>query len=368
MKLKNTTLHQALFLTYIFIICFFYNSFLTGIQEIFADELAYFFGDISRLDIVHVTSILFFFFIGSLISGRFIFKYLRKLISSFNIFGSILQHYIIFGIISLFISSLLFNRDAFQSYFLFNGDFAIAIFAIIITGSLLSFQITLNKSDNKTEDEIPHEFPIQSSEQDKIGFDNQVTNIYTDIISLNRKFKSRIYLLLGAWGSGKTSLLNLLTEKIEENKDERANKDFNSIETIYFDVSQFEDTNLLYLHFYNKILEELSKRLVIPLFDRYRMIRSIVGAFGKSKNINSLIGYLMSKKSPEKNLKRISSWLYNSDLTFVVQVDEVDRLLEAEVNGVFKLLRLVKSNMYNIVIIFSTTDNVMTNHFEKFES
>ncbi|WP_234570848.1 P-loop NTPase fold protein [Rhodohalobacter sp. 614A] len=202
-------------------------------------------------------------------------------------------------------------------------------------------------------------FPIQKSIQDKIGFEGQVSIIFSDIISYDHRFKAQSYLLLGEWGSGKTSLLNLLREKIINSEKDREGRNFNTLETIYFDVSQFEDTNILYLHFYNNIIEELSERFIIPVFDRYKIMQSIVGAFGKNNYLNSLISYFLSKQSPGKNLKKISRWLYSLNLTFVVQIDEIDRLKEQEINGVFKLIRLVKSNMSNIVLVSATTNKVL---------
>nr|WP_255695572.1 P-loop NTPase fold protein [Rhodohalobacter sp. 614A] len=355
---------KLLLVVFLVLIIALYNSFIEDIQSAIVNDLSFLFWDIKNLEIFHVLLLYLFLFLFFLIFGNRCHSYIKRLFKSFRIFGTIFQHYLVFGSLVIFISSLLLSTDTYQSYYFFRSDVVLATILIVLLATPISVYLSrkeekLRRDKFYSEKNYIEKFPIQKSIQDKIGFEGQVSIIFSDIISYDHRFKAQSYLLLGEWGSGKTSLLNLLREKIINSEKDREGRNFNTLETIYFDVSQFEDTNILYLHFYNNIIEELSERFIIPVFDRYKIMQSIVGAFGKNNYLNSLISYFLSKQSPGKNLKKISRWLYSLNLTFVVQIDEIDRLKEQEINGVFKLIRLVKSNMSNIVLVSATTNKVL---------
>ncbi len=112
----------------------------------------------------------------------------------------------------------------------------------------------------------------------------------------------------GAWGTGKTSLMRLLQNLLEE-------KYNNSIETIWFDVLHYEDYKPLWGVFLVQIFDQLIKKYqekVIPKTGKLRWIYKI-----KSK--------LTPIRGPYGKLERLKSWFSSLEsLSLTFQYDRIN--------------------------------------------
>ncbi|MBD3341891.1 MAG: AAA family ATPase [Candidatus Lokiarchaeota archaeon] len=366
MNKNKNYISKIIFLIVIVLITIFFDSILDKI--VFSDNNIFCFPIFSFLSpkfqaIFNVSVLLLLFF--CFLHKHFLIRHhVIKFIKSFMIFGPLLQHYLFGLLLSLVISTLIFKSYCFQKMFLFNGDFIVYIFLLTIIFTLLK-----SKSPNHVVEFKGHpdtEKPITRPENDMLDFSSTVSDISAYILSQKNEYAATAIGVIGDWGSGKTSLLRLIMYNINLEKERNEIKDYNRLKVIYFNVSQFDDINLLFIHFYHSILEELEKEYYLPLIDKFNIFQSIVNTMGKGIKISAFKNLYLSNPKIENYLKILSIWLAKLNYTIVVLIDDMDRLLPKEMDGVFKLLRLVTSNMCNIVLVLTSEQKSLENYVNEF--
>ena len=290
--------------------------------------------------------------------------HILKFIKTFHTFGPLLLHYLFGLILSFFISTLIFKKFYYQKMFIFNGDFIVYLILLSIIFVIIKPKSQADILEFKKK--IDTETPIDNPNEDILDFSNTVSNILAYILSQKNQYSATAIGLLGDWGSGKTSLLNLIHFNIKFEKENNVVNDYKRLKVIYFNVSQYDDVNLLFMHFYHFILTELEKEYYLPVIDKFNIFQSVIGTVGKGIKLTAFQNAFLSKPRIENYLKTLSGWLVKLDYTIVVLMDDIDRLLPREMDGVFKLLRIVISNMCNIVLVVSSEQKSLENYVNEF--
>ncbi|MDA3860139.1 MAG: P-loop NTPase fold protein [Melioribacteraceae bacterium] len=305
------------------------------------------------------------YFFGILILAFFfrcsIWSYFEKFFKSFKIFGALIQHYSVLFLFIIIVTPVIFNYSNYQQAILFNGDF-------IIIPLFFPILLLLAYKKNNCKEQIENKLfsndgdPITSFEEDLLEFDSIVSSISADIISVENKSSAHIIGLSGDWGSGKTSLFNLLVSHFDNEKEkENALSGYKRIRVIKLNVHKYEKPSKLYLYLFDELLTKLQDEILIPRLDSFFITKTVLLPLIKEINLDSLLNKVMPLSRVDKYLETYSSWLQKMDLKIVCLIDDVDRLHKQEdVDSVLKLLNLVKHNMSNIILFVNFDPDVLS--------
>jgi hypothetical protein len=147
--------------------------------------------------------------------------------------------------------------------------------------------------------------------------------------------------LTGPWGSGKTSLLNLIAETLRVNEGPII---------VRFNPWYFSGTDQLIEHFFIELGEQLGKSGTLmskigAKFKSYGALLApwglvpVVGAAGKT--IVALGDLLQERPSLHQQREELVGLLSSATERIVVMVDDIDRLEAGEVRQLMRLVRLV---------------------------
>ena len=177
--------------------------------------------------------------------------------------------------------------------------------------------------------------PIVSESEDKLEYDGLVNSIEDIIINDNYE-KSVSIGLVGPWGNGKSSVVNLLKERINSNKE----LDDSTVVIHFLPYLNHKEDDIINEFFtsFSEVLSKYSGKLSNEILtysqkltDLYKN-NNIVGFFDKHvKKIDSI-----SAKSLYDN---INKHLHEIDKKIIVFVDDLDRLNASEILQVLKLIR-----------------------------
>ncbi|NGY69379.1 KAP family P-loop NTPase fold protein, partial [Clostridium perfringens] len=202
---------------------------------------------------------------------------------------------------------------------------------------------------------------IKSKEEDLLGRKKFSINISENII--NYKEESAITIgLIGKWGSGKSSVINMMKEHIKEKNKEIEFIDFNPW---CFSggnklVEEFFDTLISYLGIDNNELNKLGQKLKLyslamkPL----TFIPKVNKVFDSLEKITKASGeaigeFCKQEKSDINSLKEIiNGELKSLNKKIVITIDDIDRLENEEVKEIFKLVRAI-GDFNNIIYILA---------------
>ncbi len=203
--------------------------------------------------------------------------------------------------------------------------------------------------------------PIQRREDDVFSRWNFSSNLAETIV--RRTDNSCLVMgLYGEWGSGKTSVLNLMESALETHE---------GIISFRFNPWIFTSHVELLQRFFHSLADELDLNLSSKKEKIGEAIReygdvispvsiSIGGGFA-SVNVGKSI-LAMARKSAKPNLEqlkaRVKSMLQNCGKRVVVFIDDIDRLDYSEIQTIFKLVKLA-GDFENLVYILSFDDEVV---------
>lgn len=175
--------------------------------------------------------------------------------------------------------------------------------------------------------------PIQNSNYDKFNrfpFAQRVAKV----ISKRKDPSSLIIGIYGAWGEGKTSVLNFMEKELEKEK---------HVVCLKFNPWRFGEEDEMLINFFY----DLAKALDSSLDTKGEKIGTIVEKFlpsiakvtGQESLGNALMAFI-PKSNIDELRERIESILYNAGKRVVILVDDIDRLEKDEIHSVFRLVKL----------------------------
>lgn len=192
---------------------------------------------------------------------------------------------------------------------------------------------------------ISPDLPITKSSEDRLSRESFAASL-ADVM-LQTTFPTSFTVgLYGAWGSGKTSLLNMIIEQVE-----RRNAD---IVILRFNPWLCSDPKQLITQFFKQLAGAIkikrSKRdTVYRLFDEYADLLDAVNliphagpaiaAIGKAL-ITKARNYMQQENNDMQQQKdKIIRAMTKSNMKIIISIDDIDRLSEEEIIAVFQLVK-----------------------------
>lgn len=192
---------------------------------------------------------------------------------------------------------------------------------------------------------ISPDLPITKFEDDTLNrgsFAQSLAQVLQQY-SLSCSFSVGLY---GAWGSGKTSLLNMVLEIVEKADD--------NIVILRFNPWLCSDAKQLTSQFFKQMataikLKKPTAAQAWELIDQYADIFDVASLIPVAGTFVNIAGKILSKKAkkhveePVKDLQdiknRIIEKMIEEDLKIIVSIDDIDRLSEEEIIAVFQLVK-----------------------------
>jgi predicted KAP-like P-loop ATPase len=197
--------------------------------------------------------------------------------------------------------------------------------------------------------------PIRSASEDQLGR-ARFAKVLAAQISRMPQQDSSVLALQGAWGSGKSSVLNMVAELLRTDQEPHVIFNFNP----WFFSSQEELIQRFFAELAGMLLAEPAKRLkslgksiaaygdaVGPLGGVLSLVPGVGKALEGAPKALKFAGKLIEERSgaPGGDVQtqrgQLEELLLKSGQRFVVLVDDVDRLDRAELREIFRLVRLV---------------------------
>jgi len=176
--------------------------------------------------------------------------------------------------------------------------------------------------------------PVSRPEEDRFGR-SQFAERLADALTLRPDHSSLIVGIYGAWGTGKTSVLNLLRHYLKERDD---------IICYRFNPWRFPDEATLLAGFFEEMARKLGKSLSSTKEKVGKLIReygtAAASTVKQDKAASILLGRLFSTPSLEDSRDRLNTILAESNKLVVVLLDDLDRLARPEIQAVMRLLKL----------------------------
>ena len=198
-----------------------------------------------------------------------------------------------------------------------------------------------------TEIKLPLIFSEEASEYDLLGREGLVNVVYNSITGCN---PNHVYTIgiKGAWGSGKTTILNIVKKRIQENKSE-------VIVIEDFDPWMFGSQEALLCAMYDAILSKTG--IHYSTYNSKQTVRKLTETVTTKSEVTSVLGTLLDSDQKDyetvKRLKqRIGAYLGQLENPVVFVIDNLDR---AESDNILFLFKLIGSvfDLPNIIYVLA---------------
>ncbi len=177
--------------------------------------------------------------------------------------------------------------------------------------------------------------PIVSPNEDQFRRAPFVTQTANAIVRMSTDSPSGVMALVGAWGSGKTSILNMISAKLQDS----------SIEIRTFNPWMVTDIRSLTVEFLTTLTEMLPKDQRAGVRVKWAAIARNLAPIGNLANAGDVLNQIGDVLDPSQSIENLhedlKERLGSQDKKFLIIVDDLDRLQSDELLLVFKLIRLL---------------------------
>lgn len=222
----------------------------------------------------------------------------------------------------------------------------------------MCFDITMNGTYNP-QDRPPIDAPITNSNEDDLGRAPVAHDFAESIRELDAS-QGLVVGILGPWGHGKSSFINLMREQFETEP---------ALTVVDFNPWLFSGSNQLINFFFTEIGAELNVRnqsrfgKTADWLSQYASILKPVSQFiplpgaaiaGEAAvaAFSGLAGTTNAERSAKRVREEITKELVALTQPIVVVIDDIDRLTSVEIREIFKLVRLTAS-FPNIIYVLA---------------
>lgn len=195
--------------------------------------------------------------------------------------------------------------------------------------------------------------PIESREQDQLGRRSFAEAIAKHILAIPAEHGFTIA-VVGEWGSGKTSVLNMVAETLRDHDEAPA--------VLRFNPWLFSRADDLMRRFFSelgaqlgqgehKALKNVAKAFAV-LAESMAPLSPVPGTNPLAKLLTALTNYWTKPASLLQTRNRLTRALSESGARLVVLIDDIDRLEPGEIREVMRLVRLT-SDFPNLVFLLA---------------
>lgn len=206
-------------------------------------------------------------------------------------------------------------------------------------------------SENKKS--IPSlEEPISCSDADIFAFNKDAISLIKNIDQKEIEKQALVIGLRGAWGSGKTSYLNILKQLLDvcENHEEDVQID-NSYRVVEFSPWLSTDIEQMTKDFFDSFHEAIKEKPIQLQVQRYahKVVRADISWLSR------FIG-LFSNRSTKQMFEQLKDILRSQSVRYLILIDDLDRLGTEEIMRVIQLIRNI-ADFPNVVFIVAYDEN-----------
>lgn len=193
-----------------------------------------------------------------------------------------------------------------------------------------------------------------------------------EVILNYKEVESLVIGLLGKWGYGKTSIVNMVKEHVTELS---KNEEHSPI-TMEFNPWNFSQQNQLILQFFNELIITLEKnhvpRAILNKLKSYVSKITIssavlIGGVIRPSTTKIFLDHFKKDKTEDLTLEDIRKDLNNLlgklDRKIIIYIDDIDRLNDLEIRQIFQLIKLL-ADFPNTIYLITFDRNVVTNALE----
>ncbi|MXV05449.1 P-loop NTPase fold protein [Enterobacter sp. ABFQC] len=229
---------------------------------------------------------------------------------------------------------------------------------------------------------------VERAPDDRYGFKGIADNIARSVLSLPQN-ASNVIGIEGAWGSGKTSLLNLILKSLNQTKDGHTHvlhispwlSGNSPVEALFLPVATVIQQEMEKRHpptgfrrlwrryllspEAQKVIEyaqDTSSR-VLPLAQYIGQFSSIINWVAGGIKVFTESRLAVDQKTTTKLRTEIARQLVSLDLKFIVVMDDLDRLEPSQIAEVFRLVRAV-ADLPRFTHILCYDRNIITHAVE----
>jgi len=194
--------------------------------------------------------------------------------------------------------------------------------------------------------------PITRAEDDLFGRETFAQNLAEEIIKLQNP-DSFVFALLGRWGEGKTSVMNLMKPRLKREA---------SVIVIDFNPWYFGSESGVIEAFYGALERGLKSRFLLP--GLARLARRYVGALSVGLHPTPFGLELKLPDSASRLRAELERFIESTGTRLVVLVDDVDRLSPELARAVLTLTRL-SARLKNTVFLLGFDPTALTESLAK---
>ncbi len=194
--------------------------------------------------------------------------------------------------------------------------------------------------------------PIASPEEDIFGF-NSLAEAIADSISNMTAPKGTVIAINGPWGSGKSSLINLVRHHLDNSPKK------GDLKIVDFKCWWFRGQEALTIAFFHelcsamessgettkKIISKLGAQLLVKASPLAGTILNVAGGHGAGEIVSTLMssigGFIEQGETVEKLHKELSDALREDSRRYLIVIDDIDRLSPEEAMLIFQLVKSV---------------------------
>ena len=203
----------------------------------------------------------------------------------------------------------------------------------ILSSLLISIGVYLISKPHKDKDPdgdfqtIYSDLPLPENGEDLLGLQGMVTNVVSSILLE----KPAIMAIMGQYGDGKTSFLNLVIGELKKSKDIPVPI------IVRFSPWLAGDSNTLVRSLLNSIVSEVRSSFVVPGLgaDAARYARVLLSTVPWTERLKEMV----SESSQEARIDALISRIAKIRRRLLVVLDDLDRMEAEELETILKLLR-----------------------------
>ena len=219
------------------------------------------------------------------------------------------------------------------------------------------------ENDFEVEDGKPILLKETEVNYDLLGRTAVVENLYSSILACRTRNHSHVIGLEGKWGSGKSTIINIVKDKIRSNNEEAANTKTNQSISQFVIVDDFDpwligSVEMLFTSLYDALLRAAGvnmraeqRRINRILLNTLKIVRECNSDFNNIHRVVEMFRFAgETNLSIESIKKELAYLLEKNNTTYVIVIDNLERSEPKNILALFKFLGTVL-NLQNIVFV-----------------